>query len=289
MRYLAGAAQGARRVSAGAHHESADARQCPRSTLRRMLSSAIAKQSTTMVFVQLLSQLLKDAEHRHAHGADRRRRGAHLRHADRCSARSASIPRSASSTSRRTTTSCSTTARRRTARSSRKASPRRARFRRGSPRRRRYSAHGTPMLPFYIFYSMFGFQRVGDLIWAAARFARARLPDRRHRRAHHARRRRPAAPGRLLAPGRRRRFRTAAPTIPCFGYELAAIVEDGARRMLEQQEDVFYYLTVTNENYAHPAMPRARTRASCAACISAQEKRERARCSCSAAGRSCAK
>ena len=62
-----------------------------------------------------------------------------------------------------------------------------------------YSSHGTPMLPFYIYYSMFGFQRVGDLDLGGGRLARARLPGRRHRRAHHARRRGPAAPGRLLA------------------------------------------------------------------------------------------
>ena len=85
-----------------------------------------------------------------------------------CSARSASIRPSGSSTSRRTPARCSTTARRTTASCSRKASPRRARCRRGSRPRTSYSVHGLPMLPFYIYYSMFGFQRVGDLIWAAA-------------------------------------------------------------------------------------------------------------------------
>ena len=65
-----------------------------------------------------------------------------------------------------------------------------------------YSAHGTPMLPFYAFYSMFGFQRVGDLIWAAADSRSRGFPDRRHRRPHHARRRRPAASGRHQPPHR---------------------------------------------------------------------------------------
>jgi len=117
-----------------------------------------------------------------------------------------------------------------------------------------YSAHGKPMLPFYIYYSMFGFQRVGDLVWAAADSrARGFLVG--------------GTAGRTTLAGEGLQHQDGsshliAATIPncraydpCFGYELAAIVEDGARRMLEKQEDVFYYLTVANENYAHPAMP----------------------------------
>jgi pyruvate dehydrogenase E1 component len=116
-----------------------------------------------------------------------------------------------------------------------------------------YSAHGTPMLPFYVFYSMFGFQRVGDLIWAAADSrARGFLVG--------------ATAGRTTLAGEGLQHQDGsshlvAATIPncraydpCFSYELAVIVQDGARRMLEAREDVFYYLTVTNENYAHPAM-----------------------------------
>jgi pyruvate dehydrogenase E1 component len=117
-----------------------------------------------------------------------------------------------------------------------------------------YSAHGSPMLPFYIYYSIFGFQRVGDLIWAAADSrARGFLVG--------------GTAGRTTLAGEGLQHQDgsshlAAATIPncrafdpCFGYELAAIVEDGARRMLEAQEDVFYYLTVANENYPHPTMP----------------------------------
>ncbi|HUJ88419.1 MAG TPA: alpha-ketoglutarate dehydrogenase [Burkholderiales bacterium] len=117
-----------------------------------------------------------------------------------------------------------------------------------------YSAHGEPMLPFYIYYSIFGFQRVGDLIWAAADSrARGFLVG--------------GTAGRTTLSGEGLQHQDgtsqlAASTIPncrawdpCFGYELAAIVEHGARRMLEAQEDVFYYLTVSNENYAHPALP----------------------------------
>jgi pyruvate dehydrogenase E1 component len=118
-----------------------------------------------------------------------------------------------------------------------------------------YSAHGKPMLPFYIYYSMFGFQRVGDLIWAAADSrARGFLVG--------------GTAGRTTLAGEGLQHQDGsshlvAATIPncraydpCFGYELATLVEEGARRMLEAQEDVFYYLTVANENYAHPAMPQ---------------------------------
>ena len=117
-----------------------------------------------------------------------------------------------------------------------------------------YSTHGVPMLPFYIFYSMFGFQRVGDLIWAAA--------DSRSRGFLVG-----ATAGRTTLAGEGLQHQDGsshlvASTIPncvaydpCFGYELAVILQDGARRMLEAEEDVFHYITVMNENYAHPAMP----------------------------------
>jgi pyruvate dehydrogenase E1 component len=117
-----------------------------------------------------------------------------------------------------------------------------------------YSAHGTPMLPFYAFYSMFGFQRVGDLIWAAA--------DSRSRGFLIG-----ATAGRttLAGEGLQHQDGTShllASTIsncaaydPCFGYALAVILQDGMRRMLDAQEDVFYYVTVMNENYAQAPLP----------------------------------
>jgi pyruvate dehydrogenase E1 component len=121
-----------------------------------------------------------------------------------------------------------------------------------------YSSHGKPMLPFYIYYSIFGFQRVGDLIWAAADSrARGFLVG--------------GTAGRTTLAGEGLQHQDgsshlAASTIPncraydpCFAYELAAIVEDGARRMLEAQEDVFYYVTAYNENYPHPPAPGAST------------------------------
>jgi len=117
-----------------------------------------------------------------------------------------------------------------------------------------YSAHGTPMLPFYVYYSMFGFQRVGDLIWAAA--------DQRSRGflvGATAGRTTLSGEGLQHEDGSSHLVAATVPNLrawdPCFGYEMAVIVQDGARRMVEAKEDVFYYLTVMNENYVHPAMP----------------------------------
>jgi pyruvate dehydrogenase E1 component len=101
---------------------------------------------------------------------------------------------------------------------------------------------------------MFGFQRVGDLVWAAADSrARGFLVG------GTAGRTTLAGEGLQHQDGSSHLMASTIPNCrawdPCFGYELAAIVEDGARRMLEAQEDVFYYVTVANENYPHPAMP----------------------------------
>ena len=122
--------------------------------------------STTMAFTRLLRNLLRDPELGAADRADHPRRGAHLRHGPALQGGRASTPRWASATSRSTPSWCSRTARRPTARSSRRASPRPARWRRSRRPARRYATHGEPMIPFYIFYSMFGFQRTGDQIWA---------------------------------------------------------------------------------------------------------------------------
>jgi pyruvate dehydrogenase E1 component len=117
-----------------------------------------------------------------------------------------------------------------------------------------YSNHGFPMIPFYVFYSMFGFQRIGDLAWAAGDSrARGFLIG--------------GTAGRTTLNGEGLQHEDGqshlhASTIPncraydpAFGYELAVIVQDGLRRLLEKQEDAFYYLTVMNENYAQPAIP----------------------------------
>jgi pyruvate dehydrogenase E1 component len=117
-----------------------------------------------------------------------------------------------------------------------------------------YSAHGVAMLPFYIYYSMFGFQRVGDLIWAAA--------DARSRGfliGATAGRTTLAGEGLQHQDGSSHLVAATIPTCraydPCFAYELATIVQDGMHRMLELQEDGFYYVTVNNENYAHLPPP----------------------------------
>ena len=117
-----------------------------------------------------------------------------------------------------------------------------------------YSVHGLAMLPFYIYYSMFGFQRVGDAIWAAAdQRARGFLLG--------------ATSGRTTLGGEGLQHQDGsshlvAATIPnckaydpAFAGELAVILDAGMREMVEQQADVFYYVTLMNENYAQPDLP----------------------------------
>ena len=118
-----------------------------------------------------------------------------------------------------------------------------------------YSTNDLPMIPVYIYYSMFGFQRVGDLAWAAGDSqARGFLVG--------------GTAGRTTLNGEGLQHQdghshTQAALIPncvsydpTYGFEVAVIVQDGLRRMFEEQENVFYYLTVMNENYAQPAMPK---------------------------------
>ena len=118
-----------------------------------------------------------------------------------------------------------------------------------------YSNHSFPMLPFYIFYSMFGFQRVGDLIWAAAdQMPRGFLIG--------------ATAGRTTLSGEGLQHQDGSSQIiastvpnlksydPCFAYELATIFDYGARRMMEECKNEFYYITVGNEKYANPKAPK---------------------------------
>lgn len=117
-----------------------------------------------------------------------------------------------------------------------------------------YANSSQPMIPFYIYYSMFGFQRIGDLAWAAGDMrARGFLLG--------------GTAGRTTLNGEGLQHEDGHSHIqaglipncisydPTFAYELAVIVQDGLRRMYAEQEDVFYYLTLMNENYVHPAMP----------------------------------
>ena len=117
-----------------------------------------------------------------------------------------------------------------------------------------YSVHGLPMLPFYIYYSMFGFQRVGDLIWAAAdQRARGFLLG--------------ATAGRTTLGGEGLQHQDGSSLVqaaqvpncrsydPCFAGEFAVILDHGMRTMLEERQDVFFYVTLMNENYAQPSLP----------------------------------
>ncbi len=117
-----------------------------------------------------------------------------------------------------------------------------------------YSNNGLPMIPFYIFYSMFGFQRIGDLAWAAGDIrARGFLLG------SLAGRTTLAGEGLQHADGHSLLFSGVIPTCisydPTFAYEIAVIVRDGLRRMYQEKEDVYYYITLMNENYPHPEMP----------------------------------
>ena len=117
-----------------------------------------------------------------------------------------------------------------------------------------YSTSDTPMIPFYIYYSMFGFQRVGDLAWAAGDMrARGFLIG------GTAGRTTLNGEGLQHEDGHSHIFSSVIPNCvsydPTFSYEVAVIVQDGLRRMYAEQEDVYYYITVMNENYEHPAMP----------------------------------
>ncbi len=117
-----------------------------------------------------------------------------------------------------------------------------------------YSSHNFPMIPFYIFYSMFGFQRTGDLAWAAGdmRCRGFLLGGTSGRTTLN-------GEGLQHSDGHSHVFSSVIPNCvsydPTFSYEVAVIIHDGLRRMLQEQEDVFYYITLTNENYAHPSLP----------------------------------
>jgi len=118
-----------------------------------------------------------------------------------------------------------------------------------------YSSNNFPMIPFYIYYSMFGFQRIGDLAWAAGDMqARGFMLG--------------GTAGRTTLNGEGLQHQDGHSHIqaglipncisydPTFSYELAVIIQDGMRRMYQEEENVFYYLTVMNENYKHPEMPK---------------------------------
>jgi pyruvate dehydrogenase E1 component len=121
-----------------------------------------------------------------------------------------------------------------------------------------YSTHQITMVPFYIYYAMFGMQRIGDLAWAAADsqargFLLGALAGRTTL----------AGEGLQHQDGHNLLFFSAIPNCvtydPAFSYELLVIIQDGLRRMIENQENIFYYLTLMNESYVHPPMPEGVT------------------------------
>src|ERR1035441_2147179 len=117
-----------------------------------------------------------------------------------------------------------------------------------------YSTHDVQMIPFYTYYSMFGYQRVGDLVWAAgdSRTRGFMLGGTAGRTTLN-------GEGLQHEDGHSHVLFSVVPNCraydPAFSYEVAVIIQDGLRRMLAEQEDVFYYITLMNENYTHPAMP----------------------------------
>ena len=117
-----------------------------------------------------------------------------------------------------------------------------------------YANYGVPMIPFYIYYSMFGYQRVGDMVWA---FADSR--GKGFMMGGTSGRTTLAGEGLQHQDGQSPLFFSAVPTCavydPAYAYELAVIIQDGIRRMYQENEDRFYYICVYNENYAQPPMP----------------------------------
>lgn len=117
-----------------------------------------------------------------------------------------------------------------------------------------YATHGIPMIPFFIYYSMFGMQRIGDLVWAAAD-----MQARGFMIGGTAGRTTLAGEGLQHQDGNSHLLAFPVPNLvtydPAFAYEVAVILQDGMRRMYIEQENVFYYMTVLNENYAQPRMP----------------------------------
>jgi len=117
-----------------------------------------------------------------------------------------------------------------------------------------YSTHDVQMVPFYTYYSMFGYQRVGDLVWAAgdSRTRGFMLGGTAGRTTLN-------GEGLQHEDGHSHVLFSVVPNCraydPTFGYEVAVIIQDGLRRMVAEQEDVFYYITLMNENYPHPPMP----------------------------------
>lgn len=118
-----------------------------------------------------------------------------------------------------------------------------------------YATHGRPMIPFFIYYSMFGFQRIGDQIWLAGD-----MRGRGFLMGGTAGRTTLNGEGLQHQDGHSHILASTVPNLmaydPAFAYEIAVILQEGMRRMYKENEDIFYYITLENENYPHPPMPK---------------------------------
>ena len=210
-----------------------------------------------MAFARLLRNLLRDPGHRQLRRADHPRRGSHLR-PRRAVLRGEDLRRRAASATPRSTPGCSCQYAERPHGPDPRGGHHRGRrdgelHRRGDVVR---DVVDDRCCPFFLYYSMFGFQRIGDLIWQAPTHAGARLPARLHRRAHDDERRGPPARGRPLAAARLGRAERARlrPGVRLRGG--GASSRTASSDMYgPDAEDVIYYLTLYNENYEMPAMP----------------------------------
>ena len=204
--------------------------------------------STTMAFVRILAALVRDKELGRARRPDRPRRVAHVRHGGDVPPARDLQPGRPALPAARTRDQLMFYREDKTGQILQEGINEPGAFSSWIAAATSYANHGVPMMPFYIYYSMFGFQRVGDLAWAAGD-SRARgflLGGTAGRTTLN-------GEGLQHEDGHRHIQASLIPNCvsydPAYAYEVAVIVQDGLRRMLAEQEDVFYYLTLMNENY----------------------------------------
>ena len=210
--------------------------------------------STTMAFVQMLRKMLSDPEIGQADRADRSRRSANVRHGVALSAWWGFIRAWGRSTSRWTATCCSTTRKRRDGQILEEGITEAGSMGSFIAAGSAYATHGVNTIPFFIYYSMFGFQRMADFIWAAAD-----MRTRGFLLGGTSGRTTLSGEGLQHQDGNSHVLALSVPNLlaydPAFAYEMAVIIQDGIRRMYKDGENIFYYMTVMNEPYAMPPMP----------------------------------
>ena len=267
-RYLQGAPREARRLLPAARPTRRPLEVPPLEFFKSQLEGSGDREiSTTMAFVRILTALVRDKNIGQQIVPIVPGRSAHLRHGGHVPAdRHLFVGRPAVHAA-----GCGpadrTTARTRRDRCSRRASTKAARICSWIAAGTAYANHGVQMIPFYIYYSMFGFQRIGDFVWAGGDMqARGFLLG------GTAGRTTLAGEGLQHQDGHSQLVATTIPNCraydPCYTYELAVIIQDGLRRMCEEQENIFYYITLhERELRASGDAGRRARKASCAACI----------------------